>query len=97
MQGGEVFALIEKVVDEVGVRRQGVGENGVEDLQSHPNDLLQQGKVLQLKQHISGDSTKARRLRIGLISKRGFHHMKKRKSYTKQLALALSRARWINE
>lgn len=42
MNGRKVLSLVEKVVDEVGVRREGMSEDGIEDLQGHANHLLQQ-------------------------------------------------------
>ncbi len=49
VKGGKVFSLIQQIVDEVGVCRKGVRQDGIEDLQSHSNDLFKQGEVLQLK------------------------------------------------
>lgn len=48
VEGSEVFALVEQIIEEMGVGRHGVGEDGVEDLESHTNHLLQQGEILQL-------------------------------------------------
>ncbi len=49
VEGGKVFSLVQQIVDEVGVCRKGVRQNGIEYLQSHPDNLFKQGEVLQLK------------------------------------------------